>query len=61
MFNVGVETGQIIFVLSVSLLLAGLSRLHGHTALTLVRARHMQLAESQRSGPSIVSVRFYRA
>jgi hypothetical protein len=38
MFNVGVETGQIIFVVSVSLLLAGLSRLHGHTALALVRA-----------------------
>ena len=38
MFNVGVETGQIIFVISVSLLLAGLSRLHGHTALALVRA-----------------------
>ena len=38
MFNVGVETGQIMFVVTVSLLLAGLSRLHGHTALTLVRA-----------------------
>lgn len=38
MFNVGVETGQILFVLTVSLILAGLSRLHGHTALTLVRA-----------------------
>ena len=38
MFNVGVETGQIVFVLTVSLLLAGLSRLHGHTALTMVRA-----------------------
>ena len=38
MFNVGVETGQILFVLTVSVLLAGLSRLHGHTALTLVRA-----------------------
>lgn len=38
MFNVGVETGQIVFVLTVSLILAGLSRLHGQTALTLVRA-----------------------
>jgi hypothetical protein len=38
MFNVGVETGQILFVLTVSLILAGLSHLHGHTALTLVRA-----------------------
>ena len=37
MFNVGVETGQILFVVTVSLLLAGLSHLHGHTALTLVR------------------------
>jgi HupE / UreJ protein len=38
MFNVGVETGQIMFVVTVSLLLAGLARLHGTTALTLVRA-----------------------
>ena len=38
MYNVGVETGQVLFVVTVSLLLAGLSRLHGHTALTLVRA-----------------------
>ncbi len=38
MFNVGVETGQILFVTAVSLLLAGLHRLHGHTALTLMRA-----------------------
>jgi len=38
MFNVGVETGQILFVVTVSLLLAGLSRLHGHTALALMRA-----------------------
>ena len=38
MFNVGVETGQVLFVLVVSVLLAGLSRLHGHSALTLVRA-----------------------
>ncbi len=38
MFNLGVETGQIIFVLAVSLLLAGLHRFHGKTALTLSRA-----------------------
>ena len=38
MFNVGVETGQVLFVLVVSLMLAGLSRLHGHAALTMVRA-----------------------
>jgi len=38
MFNVGVETGQVLFVVTVSMLLVGLSRLHGHTALTLVRA-----------------------
>jgi len=38
MFNVGVETGQIIFVLAVSLLLAGLHRIHSHSALTLARA-----------------------
>ena len=38
MFNVGVETGQILFVVTVSLLLAALSHLHGRTALTLVRA-----------------------
>ena len=38
MFNVGVETGQVLFVTVVSLLLAGLHRLHGHTALTLARA-----------------------
>lgn len=38
MFNVGVETGQILFVLTVSLILAGLSHLHGLTASTLVRA-----------------------
>ena len=38
MFNVGVETGQILFVTVVSLLLAGLHRLHGHTALSLARA-----------------------
>ena len=38
MFNLGVETGQVMFVVAVSLLLAGLHRLHGHSALTLVRA-----------------------
>ena len=38
MFNVGVETGQVLFVLVVSILLAGLHRLHGITALTLERA-----------------------
>jgi hypothetical protein len=38
MFNVGVETGQILFVCAVSLLLAGLHRIHTHSALTLARA-----------------------
>ncbi len=38
MFNVGVETGQVLFVVTVSLLLAGLHRLHGFAALGLVRA-----------------------
>jgi hypothetical protein len=38
MFNVGVETGQVLFVVVVSLLLAGLHRLHGRSALTLARA-----------------------
>jgi hypothetical protein len=38
MFNVGVETGQVMFVVVVSMLLAGLHRLHGHSALTLARA-----------------------
>ena len=38
MFNVGVETGQVLFVTIVSLLLAGLHRMHGRTALTLARA-----------------------
>jgi len=38
MFNVGVETGQILFVVTVSMLLAGLHRLHVHTALNLERA-----------------------
>jgi hypothetical protein len=38
MFNLGVETGQVLFVVVVSFLLAGLTRLHGTAALTLVRA-----------------------
>ena len=38
MFNVGVETGQVMFVLAVSLLLAGLHRIHNHSALMLARA-----------------------
>ena len=38
MFNVGVETGQVMFVVAVSLMLAGLHRLHSHSALTLARA-----------------------
>ena len=38
MFNVGVETGQILFVLAVSVLLAAMHRIHNHTALTLTRA-----------------------
>ena len=38
MFNLGVETGQVMFVVVVSLLLAGVHRLHSHSALTLERA-----------------------
>jgi len=38
MFNVGVETGQVIFVVAVSLLLAGLNRLHGRASLFAIRA-----------------------
>jgi hypothetical protein len=38
MFNVGVETGQVMFVTVVSALLAGLHRLHGHSALAMSRA-----------------------
>lgn len=38
MFNLGVETGQVLFVVAVSLLLAGLHRIHGHSALVLARA-----------------------
>jgi len=38
MFNVGVETGQVMFVVTVSLLLAALHKLHGHTARAVGRA-----------------------
>jgi len=38
MFNVGVETGQVMFVVAVSLLLAGLHKLHSRTAVTVGRA-----------------------
>ncbi len=38
MFNVGVETGQVMFVVAVSLLLAGLHKIHNKTALTIARA-----------------------
>jgi hypothetical protein len=38
MFNLGVETGQVMFVLAVSVLLAGFHRLHGRYALQLERA-----------------------
>ena len=38
MFNVGVETGQVMFVVAVSLLLAGLHKLHSRTALAVGRA-----------------------
>lgn len=38
MFNLGVETGQVMFVAVVSLLVAGVHRLHSHSALTLERA-----------------------
>jgi hypothetical protein len=37
MFNVGVETGQVIFVVAVSLLLAALHKLHGRTAVAMFR------------------------
>jgi len=37
-FNLGVETGQVMFVVAVSLLLAGLRQLHDRTALTLARS-----------------------
>jgi hypothetical protein len=38
MFNMGVETGQVLFVVAVSLLLGAMSRFHGPAALKLVRA-----------------------
>ncbi len=38
MFNLGVETGQVLFVVAVSLLLGGLHRIHNHSALVLARA-----------------------
>jgi hypothetical protein len=37
-FNLGVETGQVLFVVVVSMLLVGLHRLHSNTALNLERA-----------------------
>jgi hypothetical protein len=37
MFNLGVETGQVLFVVAVSLLLAGVSNLHNRTADGLMR------------------------
>jgi hypothetical protein len=37
MFNVGVETGQVMFVVAVSLLLAGLHKLHTHTGYLVAR------------------------
>ena len=37
MFNVGVETGQLMFLIAVSLLLAGLNRLHGSAGQLLAR------------------------
>jgi hypothetical protein len=38
MFNIGVETGQVLFVVAVSLLVAGLRKLHGPIALTAMRS-----------------------
>ena len=38
MFNLGVETGQVMFVVAVSLLLAGMRSLHNHTARLVMRA-----------------------
>jgi hypothetical protein len=38
MFNVGVETGQVMFVIGVSALLAGLHRIHAPTRLLVARA-----------------------
>jgi hypothetical protein len=38
MFNLGVETGQVMFVIGVSLLLAALHKLHSRTALFVGQA-----------------------
>jgi hypothetical protein len=38
MFNIGVETGQVMFVIAVSLLLAALHHLHSRTAIAVARA-----------------------
>ncbi len=38
MFNLGVETGQVLFVIAVSMLLAGLHKLHSRSALAVGRA-----------------------
>ena len=38
MFNAGVETGQVMFVIAVSVLLAGLHQLHGRAGLWVARA-----------------------
>jgi len=38
MFNLGVETGQVMFVIAVSLLLSGLHRIHGRTGHMVARA-----------------------
>jgi len=38
MLNLGVETGQVLLVVAVSLLLTGLHRIHGYSALVLARA-----------------------
>jgi hypothetical protein len=38
MFNVGIETGQVMFVVAASLLLAFLHRIRDNSALTLARA-----------------------
>ena len=37
-FNLGVETGQLLFVVGVAALLAGIRHLHNHTTLVLLRA-----------------------
>jgi len=38
MFNLGVETGQVMFVVGVSLLLVGIRKLHNHSADLFLRA-----------------------